>query len=53
MRTYYESQGKKPYNIKNTYQGGKNDIENDTIVDSTKNEKIDVTTLMRTGHTKK
>jgi glycosyltransferase involved in cell wall biosynthesis len=25
MRTYYESQGKKPYNIRNTYSGGKED----------------------------
>ena len=25
MRTYYESQNKKPYNIKETYTGGKSD----------------------------
>jgi dolichol-phosphate mannosyltransferase len=25
MRTYYESQGKKPYNVRNTYSGGKVD----------------------------
>lgn len=25
MRTYYESQGKKPYNIRTTYRGGKDD----------------------------
>jgi len=27
MRTYYESQNKKPYNIKDTYTGGKSDSE--------------------------
>ena len=28
MRTYYESQNKKPYNIKDTFSGGKSDSQN-------------------------
>ena len=28
MRTYYESQGKKPYNIRSTFSGRKSDSEN-------------------------
>lgn len=28
MRTYYESQGKKPYNVRAKFSGGKKDNEN-------------------------
>lgn len=39
MRTYYESQNKKPYNVKDTYTGGKSDSEPVTKKTTTKKTK--------------